>query len=252
MRLTAALAVGLLGLALAPAALAKRHSSVVITGSSSNTQGQPFTETMSGYAASPADEVVAGEQNTAGVPCSSKYTTERTRSNFAPIRSVRVAKNHSFSGLTINYNANALGKHAQCAYVISTRTGKTYAHAEKTWTNVAASGPSPGTTPAGGKLQPTPVGEGQCQARSYPDNSVTAQIAISGPATCGDAGAVEPGADTAKGAPFTSDGYSCSATQEGPGSTWSSSWGGTYYAYSCAHGAGQVAFNWGTDYTYGQ
>jgi len=54
----------------------------------------------------------------------------------------------------------------------------------------------------------------------------------------------------ARGAPYASDGCSCTATAEGPGSAWSSAWGGTYYAYSCADGSEQVAFNWGTDYTY--
>jgi hypothetical protein len=34
------------------------------------------------------------------------------------------------------------------------------------------------------------------------------------------------------------------------GSPWSSAWGGTYYAYLCKDGSAQVAFNWGTDYTY--
>ena len=27
-------------------------------------------------------------------------------------------------------------------------------------------------------------------------------------------------------------------------------WSGTYYAYNCAAGAQQIAFNWGTQYTY--
>ena len=46
------------------------------------------------------------------------------------------------------------------------------------------------------------------------------------------------------------DGFSCSATAEGPVSRWSLAWGGTYYAYSCADGSLEVAFDWGTDYTY--
>jgi len=57
-------------------------------------------------------------------------------------------------------------------------------------------------------------------------------------------------AAVAQGNPYVADGFSCSATPEGPVSRWSLAWGGTYYAYSCADGSLEVAFDWGTDYTY--
>jgi len=40
------------------------------------------------------------------------------------------------------------------------------------------------------------------------------------------------------------------STKEGTKSAWASAWGGTYYAYNCVKGSEQVAFNWGSDYTY--
>jgi hypothetical protein len=89
-----------------------------------------------------------------------------------------------------------------------------------------------------------------CHAQPFADGSVQAQIAVSG-TTCSEAtGVLGPAADQAKGAPFHSGGFSCDATVQGPGSQWAAVWGGTYYAYSCADGAAQAAFNWGKDYTY--
>jgi hypothetical protein len=89
-----------------------------------------------------------------------------------------------------------------------------------------------------------------CHARSFVDGSVQAQIAVYN-TTCSEAtGVLGTAADTAKGGPYTAGGYSCSATAEGAGSQWASAWGGTYYAYRCADGAAQAAFNWGKDYTY--
>jgi hypothetical protein len=98
-------------------------------------------------------------------------------------------------------------------------------------------------------LLPTAVGQGQCQAISFSDGSVAAQIAISG-TTCSTADTVLQGAVNGRGSAYSADGFACSATSEGAGSEWSSAWGGTYYAYYCVSGSQQVAFNWGTDYTY--
>jgi len=51
---------------------------------------------------------------------------------------------------------------------------------------------------------------------------------------------------------YTQAGFKCTAVQEVvPGnSPWGSAWGDNYYAYTCVNGSMQVAFNWGTDYTY--
>ncbi|MGC1184408.1 MAG: hypothetical protein WBA31_04545 [Candidatus Dormiibacterota bacterium] len=112
-----------------------------------------------------------------------------------------------------------------------------------------AASASPLSSPTSGRLQPAPVGYAQCDAQRFQDNSVAAQIAVAD-TTCATAATVEKQADTAQGDPYSLSGFSCTATSEGAGSTWASAWGGTYYAYSCRGGSSQVAFNWGTDYTY--
>jgi hypothetical protein len=116
----------------------------------------------------------------------------------------------------------------------------TYAGSRATTTTVPRS--------SDGHLLPSPVGSGQCQA-SDKDGSVDAQVAISG-VGCSVAESVMGGAFAAKGASYRRDGFSCTATTEGPNSSWSGAWGGTYHAYDCTDGAQQIAFNWGTDYTY--
>jgi hypothetical protein len=117
---------------------------------------------------------------------------------------------------------------------------------------VAGGGTYPGTPTfgAGHRLLPSPLGHGQCQAVEFSDRSVQAQIAVYNANCTVATGALGPAADGAKGAPYKTDGFTCTATKEGAGSTWASAWGSAYYAYNCADGAAQVAFNWGTDYTY--
>jgi hypothetical protein len=157
---------------------------------------------------------------------------------------------HARYSLVARFGAAHAGVHGICAYLVNRRTGHTYAHAGGWWDNVAATeGGGPTTAPSSGPLQPAPVGSGECQAQQFSDGSVYAQIAVSN-TTCAVAATVAQGADAAQGAPYTSGGFSCTATAEGAGSAWSSAWGGTYYAYSCADGSEQAAFNWGTDYTY--
>jgi hypothetical protein len=96
-----------------------------------------------------------------------------------------------------------------------------------------------------GPLQPSPLGQGMCQAQRFADGSVQAQIAVY-QATCTVAtGTLGPAADHAAGSPFTAGGLACKATAEGAGSPWSAAWTGAYYAYSCANGSAQAAFNWG-------
>ena len=220
-------------------AIAKSVSSIKLTGPSSNKIGQSFAIKMSGYAAAPANRVVAGEQTSTAKVCAGKYTTEYPRNDYYPAFGDTVGKNKRFKGLTVAFSAQVPGKHALCAYVINSSTYKTYAHAEITWTNHPVTG---------GHLQPSPVGSGQCQAQAWADGSVTAQIAIEN-TTCTVAKSVEAGAHLSKGAPYSKAGFACKATAEGPGSPWSSAWAGTYYAYSCSMGAAQVAFTWGTHYT---
>ena len=115
---------------------------------------------------------------------------------------------------------------------------------------LAACGGSSSSTAA--KLMPTNLGHGQCQASALSDGSTYAQVAISGGATCQQAAKVASAAAAAGGSGDSADGFSCSATKEGKGSRWAGAWSGTYYAYSCADGNKQVAFNWGNNYSYGQ
>jgi hypothetical protein len=98
-------------------------------------------------------------------------------------------------------------------------------------------------------LLPSPLGEGQCEYQEFSDQSYQAQIAVY-EADCTQADAVGIGADKARGAAYSADGFACKATAESAGSEWAKAWTGTYYAYDCKDGAEQVAFNWGPHYSY--
>jgi hypothetical protein len=239
-RASVLVAVGVALLMLAPAALAGKRSSVKLTGAKTVTYGQSFTIKISGYAAAPANRIVAGEQTSTATSCATKYSSEAPRADYFSDYGDTVGKNHKFKG-SLSFEAAHLGSKAICAYVVNTSNGKTYAHAQFTWTNVA-------NTPSGA-LEPAPVGSAECPAKSFADGSVVAQIAYVN-TSCTAVVPVENGADVAKGAAYSASGFSCKGTVEGSGSPWSSAWGGTYYAYSCADGSAQVAFNWGHDYTY--
>jgi hypothetical protein len=89
------------------------------------------------------------------------------------------------------------------------------------------------------QLQPTAAGLGQCDAGAN-----YAQIAIASGADCTTAKSVIKDASKANGANYTSNGYTCKATQQGSNTQWSDYWNGTFYSYSCANGSKQVAFNW--------
>jgi hypothetical protein len=113
-----------------------------------------------------------------------------------------------------------------------------------------------GGSPSGGtdhfgpghKLLPAPAGYGQCEYQEFSDGSYQAQIAVDD-ANCTQADSVGIGADKAKGAAYSADGFACKAVSEGAGSEWASRWTGTYYAYDCTAGSEQVAFNWGPHYS---
>jgi hypothetical protein len=217
-------------------------SSIALKGPHTNVFGTSFHYVASGTSHGPADRVWGWE-----VPitpsCAGTYSSETKRASKSLFTDQSVANNKRFA-ITINFHANNTTSHRFCAYLVNSRTGKTYAHTEATWTNV----PAP-STPVSGTLKPEPVGEGQCQAKKYPDLAAYAQIAVSG-ASCQEAESVALGADAAKGAAYGRAGFSCSGTAQGAGSTWESAWTGTYYVYSCVSGGKQVAFNWGTQYAY--
>lgn len=230
------------GLLTSPAAFAS-SSSITLVGPHTNVFNTSFHYVASGNARGPANHVWGWEAPIAP-SCASTYKSESKRTSKFLFTTKSVSKNKHFS-LLINFHANNTASHRFCAYLINSKTGKTYAHAEATWTNVPA-----GSTPVSGTLQPTPVGEGMCQAKKYADLAAYAQIAVGGGASCGEAEGAAVGADPAKGAGYSREGYTCTGTAEGAGSTWASAWTGTYYVYSCVNGSRQVAFNWGTQYAY--
>jgi hypothetical protein len=121
--------------------------------------------------------------------------------------------------------------------------GRDYTYGQSTTTS------TPPSTSSSGKLLPSALGEAQCHAAPFSDGSTYAQVALAN-TTCEIAVSVVAGAATSKGAPYTSQGFACTATPEGSGSTWATAWDGTYYAYSCVNGNEQVAFNWGAHYSY--
>jgi hypothetical protein len=246
------LAVALAVLAVSSTAAYAAGNSLKLSGAAKNTLGQDFNWTITGFAGGQANRVVAYEQFYKHSGCAATYLAEKGRmssSSYAVTLWLNRAA-HGHYSLVAEFGAAHAGVHGICAYLINHRTGDTFAHAGGWWDNVAASeGGGSTTPPSSGALQPAPVGSGECQAQQFPDGSVYAQIAVSD-TSCDVAASVAQDADSAQGAPYASDGFSCTATPEGPGSAWSSAWGGTYYAYSCADGGEQVAFNWGTDYTY--
>jgi len=103
-----------------------------------------------------------------------------------------------------------------------------------------------GAKSQGGQLQPSPVGDGQCSYDPWTNGAPAGQVAESN-TTCTVAERVLMGSASARGAAYHADGF---AQTEGPHTDWSGTWRGAYHAYDCVDGSGQIAFNWGTDYTY--
>jgi hypothetical protein len=231
-----------LALAASAGAQASPKSTLSLKGPSVNVFNTPFVYKASGNARGSANYIY-GWEVAYSPSCASTYKGESARPGKAVFLSRTVSKNKHFS-LTIPFFARNTEKHRFCAYLVSKGSGATLARAEASWTNV------PAGAPPGGKLQPTPVGSGECQAKKYPDLAAYAQIATSGGASCAQAESVAAGADAAKGAPYSRAGFSCTSLTEGAGSTWASAWTGTYYAYNCASGGQQLAFNWGAQYAY--
>jgi hypothetical protein len=219
---------------LAAAALAGA-TSITLKGPHANKYGTPFQYKASGTTSGSANYAYGWE-----VPytprCASTYKAESKRTPKALFVSRSLARKRHFS-FSIEFFARSLAQHRFCAYVINKRTGKTLARAEATWRNYASA------------LSPAPVGSGECQAKRFPDESVYAQVSISG-LTCETLESVAFGADAAAGAAYSSAGFACTPTAEAAGSMWAAAWSGTYYAYSCVFGNELAAFNWGMHYSY--
>ena len=229
-------------LALSPATEAfAAKSSIRLRGPKVNTLGARFQYAVSGVVAGRANHLYVWEAPSTPA-CARTSGAEAKRAALVLFASRAIAGHGRFS-LVLRFVARSAEKHRLCAYLVNRRSGKTFARAEAAWTNVA---PPP---PGAGALRPAAVGSGLCPAKKFPDRAVVAQFAATG-ANCAVVEVVAFGADGAQGAAFSSAGFSCAATPQGPGSPWAAAWSGSYYAYNCSAGAQQIAFNWGTRYIY--
>lgn len=122
----------------APAATA--GSSLHVAGPTSNVIGASFDETVSGFAASPADHVVAWEQFYKNTGCASTYTEEKSRESAANTYALTswidqaVTPGQSYSAVA-HFSAQRSGTHGLCAYLINQSTGRTYAYDGIWWDN---------------------------------------------------------------------------------------------------------------------
>jgi hypothetical protein len=210
-------------------------NSISLVGPHLNKFGTPFRYTVKGTAAGVSDDAYAWEAPYSP-SCASSYRAESKRKGLSVLLHRGVPRNRRFS-FVLHLVAFKLDRHRLCAYIADRHGGTTLARAEASWRNFVSS------------LQPAPVGSSECAAKSFPDGSVYAQIAISG-MTCEVLEQVAFGADAAKGAAYSRVGFSCTAIARGAGSKWESAWTGTYYSYSCVAGNELAAFNWGPHFAY--
>ena len=115
-------------------------STLHVSGPTSNLMHTNFNETISGFAVSPANYVVAWEQFYKNTGCASTFAEESTRAFFprtwglTPWLARPVSPGHHYS-LVARFGAQNLGTHGMCAYLIRLSTGTTYAHGQIWWTN---------------------------------------------------------------------------------------------------------------------
>lgn len=115
-------------------------STMRVTGPTSNLMHQNFNETISGFAVSPANYVVAWEQYYKRTGCAATFAQESTRSFFSATYGLTtwlahpVTAGRSYS-VVARFGAANLGTHGMCAYLINLSTGTTYAHGAIWWTN---------------------------------------------------------------------------------------------------------------------
>ena len=115
-------------------------STLHVSGPISNLMHTNFNETISGFAVSPANYVVAWEQFYKHAGCASTFATESTRAFFSGTWGLTtwlarpVSPGHRYS-VVAAFGAQNLGTHGMCAYLINLSTGTTYAHGQIWWTN---------------------------------------------------------------------------------------------------------------------
>jgi len=115
-------------------------STLHVSGATSNLMHTNFKETISGFAVSPANYVVAFEQFYKHSGCATTFAAESTRSFFPRIWGLTnwlarpVSAGHHYS-VVAAFGAQNLGTHGMCAYLINLSTGATYAHGQIWWNN---------------------------------------------------------------------------------------------------------------------
>lgn len=116
-------------------------STLHVSGPTSNLMHTNFNESISGFAVSPANYVVAWEQfykHTTG--CASTFAAESTRAFFPRTWGLTtwlarpVSPGHHYS-VVAAFGAQNLGTHGMCAYLINLSSGATYAHGQIWWNN---------------------------------------------------------------------------------------------------------------------
>ncbi len=107
-----------------PAGAAASNSSIAVKGPSSIKTGRAYSFTVSGTAYTPGNFV---SLRSATVPCASTYRAEYPLS--VSTNSSRYVKNSQRFSFTVRLQAARPVTSYLCAYVINSRTIKTYAHA---------------------------------------------------------------------------------------------------------------------------
>jgi hypothetical protein len=143
------IAVALTALAWSAAAGATAAASLTLAGPTHNALNAPFRYTISGFAAAPADRVVAWEQYNKLGGCAATYAAEKARTPSAAYEisvfvNQAVTTNASYS-LVASFDAVHPGTHGICAYLIDGASGATYAYGGAWWTNGGAAAHTPGS-----------------------------------------------------------------------------------------------------------
>lgn len=115
-------------------------STLHVSGPTSNLMHTNFNETISGFAVSPANYVVAFEQFYKHTGCAATFAAESARSFFPRAWGLTnwlakpVSAGHHYS-VVAAFGAQNLGTHGMCAYLINLGSGTTYAHGQIWWYN---------------------------------------------------------------------------------------------------------------------
>ena len=115
-------------------------STLHVSGPTSNVMHTNFNETISGFAVSPANYVVAWEQFYKHAGCASTFAAESGRAFFPGTWGLTtwlarpVSPGHHYS-VVAAFGAQNLGTHGMCAYLINLSSGTTYAHGQIWWYN---------------------------------------------------------------------------------------------------------------------